>query len=133
MSRARTLADLGSQSLATDAELSAAVEPKADKVAARNVQTVSAYTLVLADSPKILEMNVATANTVTIPLDSSVNFPVGSSMTLIQVGAGQTTVAATAGVTPNATPGLKLRAQWSLAVLIKRAANTWILAGDVSA
>ena len=42
-------------------------------------------------------------------------------------------VAATAGVTINATPGLKLRAQWSSATLIKRATDTWVLVGDLSA
>ena len=159
MSRARTLANLGNTSLATDAELSAAVSPlatsaaltaavaplatsvaltaavapKADKVAARNVPTTAPYTLVIGDSAGIVEMNFGTANTLTVPLDSSVNFPIGASISLIQVGVGQTTVAATGGVTLNATPGLKLRAQWSLAVLIKRAANTWVLAGDVVA
>jgi hypothetical protein len=52
---------------------------------------------------------------------------------VIQTGAGQTTVVATGGVTINGTPGLKLRAQWSGATLIKRATDTWALIGDLSA
>ena len=42
-------------------------------------------------------------------------------------------MAGTGGVTINATPGLKLRAQWSSATLIKRATDTWVLIGDLSA
>lgn len=47
-------------------------------------------------------------------------------------GAGQVTVGG-AGVTINATPGLKLRTQWSSATLIKRATDTWVAVGDLSA
>ena len=36
-------------------------------------------------------------------------------------------------VTVNGTPGLKLRAQWSAATLVKRDTNTWVLIGDTSA
>lgn len=91
------------------------------------------YTLVLADRNKIIEMNVSTANTLTVPPNSTVSFAVGTQITVIQTGAGQTTVTAGAGVTINATPGLKMRAQWSGATLIKRATDTWVLIGDLSA
>ena len=99
---------------------------------ATSAQTAS-YTLVLTDKSKFVEMNVASANTLTVPLNSSVAFPVGSKIDILQVGAGQTTIAATAGVTINGTPGLKLRAQWSSATLIKRATDTWVLLGDLIA
>ena len=99
---------------------------------ATSAQTAS-YILVLGDAQDVVEMNVATANTLTVPPNSSVAFPVGTSITVLQTGAGQTTITAGAGVTINATPGLKLRTQWSLAVLIKRATDTWVVAGDVSA
>lgn len=97
-----------------------------------NAQTGS-YTLVLSDKNKIVEMGVGTANNLTVPLNSSVAFPVGSQINILQTGAGQTTVVATGGVTINATPGLKIRAQWSYATLIKRGTDTWVLVGDVSA
>lgn len=97
-----------------------------------NAQTAS-YTLVLSDKNKIVEMNVGSANNLTVPLNSSQAFPVGSQINILQTGSGQTTVVATGGVTINATPGLKLRAQWSYASLIKRAENTWVLVGDISA
>jgi len=95
-----------------------------------NEQTAS-YTLALSDAGKIVEMNVGSANDLTVPLDSSVAFPVGTNITILQTGAGQTTIVATGGVTINATPGLKLRAQWSSATLIKRATDTWVAIGDL--
>ena len=97
-----------------------------------SAQTAS-YTLVLADASKLVEVSNASANNLTVPLNSSVAFPVGTQINILQTGAGQTTVVATGGVTINATPGLKLRAQWSSATLIKRATDTWVLIGDLSA
>lgn len=97
-----------------------------------NQQTAS-YTLVLTDDGKMVEMNVGSANNLTVPADNTVNFPVGTSIDILQVGAGQTTIVASSGVTINRATGLKLRAQWSAATLIKRAANTWVAIGDLSA
>jgi len=94
---------------------------------------IASYTLVLADKDKIVEISNASANTLTVPLNATVAYPVGTQINIIQTGAGQTTVAATGGVTINSTPGLKIRAQWSSATLIKRATNTWVLVGDLSA
>jgi len=97
-----------------------------------NAQNAS-YTTVLADKDKLIEMNVGSANNLTIPLNSSVAYPIGTVLNIVQIGSGQTTVVATGGVTINATPGLKLRAQYSSASCIKRAENTWILLGDLTA
>ena len=97
-----------------------------------SAQTAS-YTLVLADKNKIVEMSVATANNLTVPPNSSVAFPVGAQINILQTGVGQTTIVEGAGVTVNRTPGLKLRAQWSSATLIKRATDSWVLVGDLSA
>ena len=97
-----------------------------------NTQTAS-YTAVIADKDKLVEMNNASANNLTVPPNSSVAFAVGAQIRILQIGAGQTTVVAGAGVTINSTPGLKLRAQWSSATLIKRATDTWVLIGDLAA
>ena len=81
-------------------------------------------------------MNVtATANTVTVPLDSSVQFPEGAQIHIIQYGTGKTqVVGATGAVILYGTPGLFLRARYSSATLLKcAAANTWMLMGDLSA
>jgi hypothetical protein len=87
--------------------------------------------LTLRDS--LIECNKATGFTVTIPANSTTAFPVGTSIDILQTGAGQVTIAGAAGVTVNATPGLKLRAQWSSATLFKRATDTWVVMGDLSA
>lgn len=96
----------------------------------------NAYTAALTDKDKWLELsNGATAGTFFINVDASVNFPIGSQINMIQTGTGQITIAATTSgtTTINATPGFKLRAQWSSATLIKRAANLWVLVGDLVA
>lgn len=96
-------------------------------------QQTSSYTLALTDDGKMVEMNVGSANNLTVPADNTVNFPIGTSIDILQVGAGQTTIVAASGVTINRATGLKLRAQWSAATIIKRAANTWVAVGDLSA
>ena len=93
------------------------------------------YTLVLTDRDKMIEINSSSSLTVSIPTDASVNFPIGTSIDLLRVGSGAVTIAAAtpATTTLNYTPGNKLRAQWSSATLFKRAANTWVLMGDLTA
>ena len=106
-----------------------------DKLAdvATNANTATAYTLVLADKNKVVELNNAAAIALTVPADNTVAYTTGTQITLLQTGAGQVTIAGAAGCTVNATPGLKMRAQWSSVTLLKRAANTWVAMGDLSA
>ena len=97
-------------------------------------QKTASYTLSsINEKDSMIEMNSPEPTTVTIPTDAAVAFPIGTSLDVLRVGAGAVTVEEGAGVTVNATPGRKLRAQWSSATLIKRAANTWVLVGDLSA
>jgi hypothetical protein len=98
---------------------------------ATSAQSAS-YTLVLADKAKVVEMGVGSANNLTVPLNASVAYPIGTQIHIVQTGSGQTTVVATGGVTINTATTLKLRAQWSAATLIKRAENTWVLVGDLA-
>lgn len=110
-----------------------ALDAKTAKLITTNRQTAS-YTLVLSDADKLVEMNVATANNLTIPLNSSVAFSTGTQILLAQYGAGQTTIVATSGVTIRSNGGkLKLNAQYSGATLIKIASDEWYLFGDISA
>ena len=97
-------------------------------------QKTASYTLSsLTERDDLIEMSSATALTLTIPPASAVDYPIGTSIDILQTGAGQVTVAAGSGVTVNATPGLKLRTTWSSATLLKRAANTWVVFGDLTA
>ena len=95
----------------------------------------ASYTLALTDKNKFIKMSVTTtANTVTVPTNASVAFPIGSQIHIIQYGTGKTQVIPVSGtVTIYATPGTYLRAQYSSATLLKCDTNIWMLMGDLSA
>lgn len=98
-----------------------------------NAQTAS-YTLVLGDAGKTITMSVASANNLTVPPNSSVAFATGTMINVIQIGAGQTTLVAGSGVTINSKGGnLKITGQYSGVSLYKRASDTWVVVGDLSA
>ena len=100
------------------------------------IQKTASYTLSsLTERDDLIEMGSASAITLSIPTDATLNYPVGTSIDILQTGAGQVTIAAvTPGTTTvNATPGLKLRTTWSSCTLFKRAANTWVVYGDLTA
>ena len=98
------------------------------------VQKTTSYTLsALTERDSMIEVASSSASTITIPDNASVAFPVGTSIDILQTSTGQVTIAAAGGVTVNATPGLKLRTQWSSATLFKRATDTWVVYGDLSA
>lgn len=92
-----------------------------------NVQTGS-YTLVLTDKAKEVRMNVAGSNNLTVPLNSSVAFPIGTLINISQYGAGTTTVVATGGVTINSSAGNLLSpGQFSPMILRKIGTDEWYL------
>lgn len=102
--------------------------------AAINAQTGTTYTLALTDLARTVEMNNASANTLTVPLNATVAFPIGTRIRIIQTGAGKTTIAAAGGVILNSTGGLlSIAAQWSEATLFKRAGDSWVLTGSLIA
>ena len=109
------------------------IDTKTAKLITTNRQTAS-YTLVLGDADKLVEVNNASANNLTVPLNSSVAFATGTQILLAQYGAGQTTIVATSGVTIRSNGAkLKLNAQYSGATLIKIDTNEWYLFGDITA
>jgi hypothetical protein len=100
------------------------------------IQKSAGYTLsALTHRDSLIEMGSGSAITLSIPTDATLNFPIGTSIDILQTNTGQVTIAAvTPGTTTvNATPGLKLRTQWSSCTLFKRAANTWVVYGDLTA
>ena len=118
--------------LSDQTDLQNAFDAKADKLITTNRQTAS-YTLVIGDADKLVEMNVGSANNLTVPLNSSVAFPTGTQISLAQYGAGQTTIVATGGVTIRSAGGaLKLAAQYSGATLVKIDTDEWYLFGDIT-
>ncbi len=98
-----------------------------------NAQTGTGYTLVLGDAGKFVTMTNAGASTLTVPPNSSVAFPVGTVIEGAQLGAGQVTLTPGSGVTINATPGLKVAAQYGTYGLLKVATDTWLAMGRLAA
>lgn len=92
-----------------------------------NTQTGTAYTLVLADARKVIEMNNAAANTVTIPTNATQAFSIGTVIDVVQIGAGITTIAPAAGVTLRSPAGLAIPFQYGSARLRKRATDEWVV------
>lgn len=109
------------------------IDTKTNKLITTNRQTAS-YILALSDADKLVEMNVGSANTLTVPLNSTIAFPIGTQILIAQYGAGQTTVTpATVGVTIRSNGGkTKLNGQYSGATLIKIATDEWYLFGDIT-
>jgi hypothetical protein len=98
------------------------------------ISKTASYTLSAeSERDSLIEVSSESGTTITIPLNSAVAYPVGTTLDILQTNTGQVTIAGDAGVTVNATPGLKLRTRWSSATLLKRDTNSWVAFGDLSA
>ena len=101
---------------------------------ALNAQTGTSYTTVLGDDGKLVTMDNASAITFTIPPNSSVAFGIGTQINIMQLGAGQVTITAGAGVTlRSAGTKVKTSAQYAVATVVKIASDTWVAVGNLSA
>jgi len=99
-----------------------------------NAQTGTTYTAVLADDGKLVTCDNAAAIALTIPPNSSVAFGIGTQINIMQLGAGQVTITAGAGVTlRSAATKVKTNGQYSVATCVKIATDTWVLVGNLAA
>jgi len=100
-------------------------------------QAGTSYTLSLADDGTIITMSNGSANTLYVPTNATVPFTIGTQITVIQIGAGQTTIQATAsgtttiGSTGTVVAAPKLRTVYSSATLIKVNTDLWYAIGDL--
>jgi hypothetical protein len=96
------------------------------------------YTAVAADQYQALQlMNKATAIAFKIPTNASVAFPIGTAITVLNIGAGVCTISAvTSGTTTvlsaGATAASPTIAQYKSAVCIKTATDTWYVVGAIA-
>ena len=91
------------------------------------------YSLVVGDKNKIIEMNLASANTVTINATDLNSLAIGSKIKIVQYGAGQTSfVTAGGAVILSATGATKIAARYGGAEIIKRSATEFYLIGDIT-
>jgi hypothetical protein len=99
---------------------------------ALNAQTGTTYTLVAADSGKLVTSSNASAVVITVP--PSV-FAAGEMVNVQSIGAGLTSFVAGAGVTITSTGATSaapiLRAQFSACTIICTASNTFTVIGDL--
>jgi hypothetical protein len=98
-----------------------------------NAQTGTTYTLVSTDANALVQLNNASAITLTLP--PSV-FSVGQSIDVYQRGAGQVTFAQGSGVTIRSTGATstapKLRVQYSAATVICIGVSEFLVVGDLA-
>lgn len=101
---------------------------------ALNAQTGTSYTAALSDDGKLVTMDNASASTLTIPPNGTVAFGIGTQINIMQLGAGQVTITAGAGVTlrSNGTK-LKTNGQYAVATCCKIASDTWVVIGNLAA
>jgi hypothetical protein len=98
----------------------------------------ASYTAVLANNGQVVTMNNASANIFSIPTNASVAFPIGTQITVLQIGAGQTTIqAVTSGTTTIQSTGAtaaapKLRVRYSSATCVKAGTDLWYVLGDLA-
>jgi hypothetical protein len=97
-----------------------------------NTQTGTAYTLALLDAGKLVTLSNAAAVTLTIPSNAAAAFRVGTVINLLSLGAGLVTVAITGDSLVSKGALVKLTAQYSAASLVKTAATSWVLFGDLA-
>lgn len=136
----RTLVESSTGSLlvattAAEVYVTAAAADFADLIetASINPQTGTTYTLALTDRGQVVTIANAAANTITVPANATVAFDTGSVVTVIQKGAGATTITGATGVTVNGTSAgsVSISAQYQGVSLLKVAADEWIASGAI--
>ena len=125
-----TRQDFTAAQVLTAAELDAV----ATAMIAINAQTGTTYTTVLTDDGKLITCSNASAIALTIPPNASVAYGIGTQINIAQLGAGQVTITAGAGVTLNSSgTKLKTKDQYAVATCVKTDTNTWFVVGNLSA
>lgn len=103
-----------------------------------NAQTGTTYTATSTDQYQVLvTMSNASANAFKIPTNASVAFPVGTVITVLNIGAGTNTISAvTSGTTTilssGATAAAPTLGQYKSAACIKTATDTWYVIGAIA-
>ena len=95
-----------------------------------NAQTGTTYTFVLADAGKLVTSSNGSAQTFTVPPNSSVAYDVGTQFMVQNIGSANCTLAQGSGVTINSKDSNKeIDGQYAAATLIKTATDAWSLIG----
>ena len=99
------------------------------------------YTLQAEDAGSIVRINTASANTLTVPQNTSVGFPIGTQIIILALHNGVTTIAPdtnvelfSQGSTSNSgnDGDLKIDGRYCTAALVKTTTNTWHVFGKLT-
>ena len=103
----------------------------AEVVQVAGIKYSASHTLNLDNSYYMVEIDSSSAQTVTIPLNGAVAFPIGTVIYIYQMGTGQVTISPAVGVTLRSSNAeYKTNGQYSVIVLRKRLTNEWVMWGD---
>ena len=102
------------------------------------VEKTASHTIAMDDAGKTMELNYSGAGSITIPVDANVNFPIGTQIAFIRTGVGDVTFTGqTVGLDSvtilSKNSNKKIAARYTQAIIVKKAANTWYLFGDLTA
>ena len=98
-----------------------------------NAQTGTTYTFVLLDQGKLVTSSNGSAQTFTVPPNSSVAYPTGTQIIVQNIGSANCTLAEGSGVTIQSKDSSKeIDGQFAGATLIKTATDTWSLIGALA-
>jgi hypothetical protein len=115
--------------------VSTAAKSYIDLISYATSSSATTYTLSNSNSAKLTEFTSDSSITLTIPSDpGDTVWPIGTSCEIRQMGLGRIQFQATSPATLVSTDSyVKTRTKYSSVVLEKRAANSWILVGDIDA
>lgn len=106
----------------------AAILLRAPLLLVENVRTAN-YTLQLSDVAAVVAVDSGSALTVTVPVNSSVEFPIGSVVNVYRAGSGAVDLVGASGVTVRNVGAIS--DQFGEVSLRKRDVNEWVLVGQV--
>lgn len=104
----------------------------ADQATAYIVSITGSSTLALSNAGKFLMCSASAATTITVPADTTVNFPIGTEIEICRYSDSTVTFAAESGVTlVSADSAKSISTKYGCACLKKLSSNTWLLAGCI--
>lgn len=99
-----------------------------------NAQSGTSYTFALTDGGKMVTGSNSSPTTFTVPTNSSIGFPIGTRIDVLQIGTGKITIANSVGVTLLSQGGNKtIKEQYVACTLWKKDTDLWYLMGNLQA
>jgi hypothetical protein len=127
--QAKVGVDSSAVTTSLDSRVKTIEDNSAPKYFVENLQTTN-YTLALVDVAKVVAFDSASNLTLTVPLNSSVTFPIGTVINVYRAGTGTVTIAGSSGVTVRNVG--EIADQFAEVSLRKRGTDEWVLTGNIA-